>query len=136
MLVVMATAAHAFEDGADDQTMMLQVCDACAALAEPPAEQGASWWSSLRQRVLGATDAQLLESMSEGCFAVVALGCIRFAAASDETDPAKAMRVMAILSNFAFCRDWSAEHRHEVTVAQLRQLVAWRERACGLHDEL
>ena len=94
-------------------------------------------FSSVRERLFGAvTSEQLKMSMSDECFAAVLRSCKRFRVASDETDPAKAKQVMQVLSNFAFCRDWIAAHPHEVSVSQLTTLVAWRERACGLHDEL
>ena len=129
--------ACAMADDADYATMH-RVCEACAGLAEPPVEGASSLWSTVHQRLFGgaANDDELIRSMSVGCYSAVSRSCTRFRAASEETDPEKAMKVMAVLTRFSYCRGWLANHPKEVSISQLTKLVEWRDRACGLRDEL
>lgn len=118
--------------GDADYATMRRVCAACADLAEPPALE-ASMWSRGRELLFGHASPT---SMSEGCFAAVRTSCAKFRTAAEITDPSQAMQVMALLSNFAYCRGWSATKRQDVSLSEHTHLVEWRDRACNVHDEL
>ena len=141
-LLLVATSVISLADASSEEFATMElVCDACAGLASS-IDESSSILSSMRQRLFGAgpqqssQQQQLVDSMSADCFDAVVRSCGRFGAASDETNPENVMRVMATLRHFSYCHGWIAAHPHEVSASQLERLVAWRERACGLHDEL
>ena len=126
--------------GSDHATIQ-SVCTACEDTAQAREDNAQA---SVFRRFFGEESGSneypgafyLPTKVSESCFSAVVQSCARYREAHEELDPARAMQVMAILTDFSYCNGFTARRREDVTVAQVERLKQWKQRMCGLHDEL